>query len=92
MLEHVSIEDLNKFEGSLPNHSKIEGALSSLGGPGWEGFGFKVKVLKELGYDVDAKDNTDAMKIRAYNTVADAFNKLGPKITAKKLLAELGIN
>lgn len=92
MLEHVNIENLYRVEGPLPNHLKIEGALSSLGGPGWDGFGFKVRVLKELGYDVDAKGNTDAMKIRAYNAATDAINKLGSKITAKKLLSELGIS
>ena len=92
MLEHVDIEDLYKIEGSLHKHLQIEGALSSLGGPGWDGFGFKNRVLKELGYDVDAQGNTDAMKIRAYNTAADAINKLGAKITAKKLLSELGIS
>lgn len=92
MLEHVDIEDLYKIEGSLHKHLQIEGTLSSLGGPGWDGFGFKIRVLKELGYDVDAQGNTDAMKIRAYNTAADAINKLGAKITAKKLLSELGIS
>ncbi|WP_165353221.1 hypothetical protein [Pseudomonas sp. ACM7] len=92
MLEHVDIEDLCKIEGPLPNYLKIEVALSSLGGPGWDGFGFQVRVLKELGYDVDAKGNTDATRVRAYNAAADAINKLGPKITAKKLLSELGIS
>lgn len=92
MLEHVNIEDLYRIEGPLPSYLKIEGVLSSLGGPGWDGFGFKVKVLKELGYDIDAKGNTDAIKIRAYNAAADAINKLGPDVTAKKLLSELGIS
>lgn len=92
MLEHVDIEDLYRIEGPLHNHLKIEGALSVLGGPGWDGFGFQVRVLKALGYDVDAKNNTDEIKIKAYNTAADAINKLGSKITAKKLLIELGIS
>lgn len=91
MLEYVTIDDLHRITGPLPNHVKIERVLTELGGPDWDGFGFKNRVLKELGYDVDAKGNTDAMKIGAYNTAAEAINKLGNKITAKKLLAELGI-
>lgn len=92
MLEYVTIDDLYRAEGPLPNHVKIEGALAELGGPGWNGFGFKTRVLKELGYDVDAKGSADEIKIRAYNTAAQAINKLGNKITAEKLLAELSIS
>ena len=92
MLEHVNIEDLYRIEGPLSNHLKIADTLSELGGSGWKGVAFQVSVLKALGYDVDSKDNTDAIKIKAYNAAADAINKLGSKITAKKLLSELGIS
>jgi len=92
VLEHVDADDLHRVEGPLHNYLKIEGALSELGGPGWDGFGFKVRVLKALGYDVDEKHSADAIKIRAYNSAADAINKLGSNITAEKLLSELGIS
>ena len=92
MLQHVDIADLYRAEGPLHNHLKIEGALSSLGGSGWDAVEFKFRVLKALGYDVDDKNTTDEMKIRAYNAAADAINRLGPKTTAKKLLAGLGIS
>lgn len=50
MFKSVTVNDFYRVEGEALPQSVIEAELDRLGGGGWEGFGFKVSVLKALGF------------------------------------------
>lgn len=75
MFNHASVEDLHRLEGAAYPQLQIESELERIGGGGWDGFGFRVRVLKAVGYDVDFPPS-DQVKIAAYNKVADILNSL----------------
>lgn len=49
----VTLDELYRVEGELPNYLRLEGVLSELGGGSWEGLSFRNEVLKTAGWDVN---------------------------------------
>lgn len=90
MFNHASIEDLHRLEGAAYPQLQIESELERIGGGGWEGFGFRARVLKAVGCDVDHPPS-DQAKIAAYNKVADILNSLPEPCTKTGFCKVLGV-
>lgn len=90
MFKLVTLDDFVRVEGEILPQVVIEGELERLGGGGWDGFGFKVRILKEVGYDVDHPP-TYPIRMQAYNRIAQSLNRLGAKVSAKALCDDLRI-
>lgn len=79
----IVLADFDRVEGSVPNHILVEAALVKIGGGGWKGEEFKLKILKHFGYDLNIQQIEDDDKIFAYNCCARILNK--PSVIGKKL-------
>lgn len=90
MFKLVSLNDFVRVEGEIPPQVVIEGELERLGGGGWDGFCLKVRVLKELGCDVDHPP-AYPIQMQVYNQIAVSLNRLGKGASAKSLCQDLGI-
>lgn len=90
MYQFVTKEDFFRLEGEAPPQLVIDGELQRLGGEGWDGFNFRVRVLKHAGYDVDHPP-AYPMRAEAYNRIARSLNRLGDGASAQTLCEDLGI-
>lgn len=90
MFKSVTVNDFYRVEGEALPQSVIEAELDRLGGDGWEGFGFKVSVLKALGCDVNNPPPV-AVRVQIYNQIGASLNRLGESATAKSLRDDLGV-
>lgn len=90
MIKLVTLDDFVRIEGHTHPQVVIENELERLGGGGWDGFGFKVRVLKAMGYDVDHPPSFPE-RMRAYNQIASCLNRLGGAASAQALCDDLGI-
>lgn len=90
MFKLVTLDDFGRVEGEIHSQVVIEGELERLGGDGWDGFGFKIRVLKALGYDVDHPP-VHPICMQVYNRIAGSLNRLGKLASARSLCQDLGI-
>lgn len=90
MFKLVTPDDFVRVEGEVHPQIVIDGELERLGGGGWDGFSFKVRVLKAMGYDVDHPPEFP-VRMQAYNQIAESLNRLGTNVSAKTLCKDLSI-
>lgn len=90
MFKLVTLGDFVRVEGDILPQAAIDGELERLGGGDWDGFGFKVCVLKAMGCDVDHPPAVP-VRMQAYNPIAESLNRLGASVSAKALCRVLSI-
>ncbi|RTL47697.1 MAG: hypothetical protein EKK46_16855 [Rhodocyclaceae bacterium] len=64
----------------------VDMRLVTIGGIGYAGMGYKIRVLKQAGYEDKGRPNP-AGKLAAYKTVVSVLNELGDGATQESVLA-----